>query len=111
MIAKSADKRVDTMPKKKSDPFEEIQNKIYSLEKEVSAQKAKAAMYRKQRDEAKLEYDLLKRRFETASVNQSEIEQLQIENGRLLVQINQMKRESESSKMIEKIRKIVMNGE
>lgn len=87
-----------------ADPLQEVQNKIVKLEDHVKKLQDASKEWRKKYYSAK---DKLER-IKPVDVNQSEIEQLYIQNSKLQVEISKIKRvDRVSEKKLKKIEEIL----
>jgi len=83
-----------------SDPFKEIQAKI-------DKQEEKIVDLRKSNKKWHSKYVNTEEKLRSAKINNSEFEQLQIKNGKLLVEINKLKRNNKASEKLKQIEEII----
>lgn len=98
---------------KDSDPFEQIKAKYKELEKKISKLEKENEKLKERVEEYRNKYKNASRRLENLEnkqINTSEIEQLKIENGKLLVKLNELKRHDRALEKIKKIERILKSG-
>lgn len=83
-----------------SDPFKEIQAKI-------DKQEEKIVELRKSNKKWRTKHANAEEKLRNAQFNNSEFEQLQIKNGKLLVEINKLKRNNKAHDKLKQIEEII----
>ena len=98
---------------KDSDPFEQIKAEYKELEKKISKLEKENEKLKERIEEYQKKYKAARKKInelEARVVNTSEIEQLKIENGKLLVKLNELKRHDRALEKIKKIERILKSG-
>lgn len=96
-----------------SDPFKQIQDEFKKLEKSVSKLEIENEKLKERVEEYRNKYRSALRKLErlqSKQINTSELEQLKIENGRLLVELNELRRHERALEKIKKIERILKSG-
>lgn len=85
------------------DPLQQIQNKIIKLEEQLKETRKSRKKWQDKYDYAVKKIEKL----ESNTPNQKEIEYLRTENGRLLAELNTMKRNDKANEKLKQIQKII----
>ncbi|MEC5422377.1 hypothetical protein QGM71_02585 [Virgibacillus sp. C22-A2] len=85
------------------DPLKEVQNKITKLEAQIKKLRGTNKEWRDKYYNAERRLE----RFDSTMVNQSELDQLKLENGKLRVELSTTKRNARAAEKLEKIQEIL----